>query len=86
MIGYRMDQSNFKSEYEPKMERKVQWFENQLASVSEHFALRHRGERIVLEDYSVEGLFVVNTPTMYCYTGRYRAYPIMKFEEWAKVL
>ncbi|MFN6176134.1 MAG: hypothetical protein ACK46G_01210 [Flavobacteriales bacterium] len=84
MIGYRMDQSNFESDYEPKLEKKIQWFEGKLSEVAVHFSLRHNGESINLEGYSVEGIFVVNTLTMYCYKGRFRAQSILQFEEWAR--
>lgn len=86
MIGYKMDQSKFETEYEPKLERKVQWFQSRLSEVAEHFSLRQKGESINLVGYSVEGMFVVNTPTMYCYKGRFRAAAIVQFEEWANAL
>jgi len=84
MIGYRSDQSNFERDYEPTMERKVDWFRANLLSVEKHFAFKYPEIDIGISSYTIEGMFLLNTPTMYCYNGRYRADAIVQFEEWLR--
>jgi len=86
MIGFRGDQSDFEKDYAPRMKRKVEWFCNNIQYVERHFSFRYPSEDIQIQNYAVEGLFVLNTPTMYCYNGEIRTYSIVQFEEWAAIM
>jgi hypothetical protein len=92
-IGYRNDFSNFTRDYEPKLERKKNWAKDNLLRIEDHFNCNDHS--IELKDYSVQGIFLINTPTFYMFVGNfwaitlsdlseffngYSPYPILKIE------
>ncbi len=81
MVGWRTDQTNFENEYEPKLTRKIAWFRDNMTAVQEHFERLFPSANFDLGGYIADGYFVVNTPTLYCFHGLYRAYPIQQLRE-----
>lgn len=81
MVGFSGDYSTFVKKYEPKLERKVAWYRDNLRLVEDHFKLEYPDSAIDLGTYKVRGFFIVNTPTYYSFNGTYRAYTIQEFRE-----
>lgn len=75
MIGFRIDNSNFISHHEPQLERKRLWVEGNLNVVQQHLNIVW-GLTLNLAGYTVEGAFLINTPTFYMFNGSYRAVTI----------
>lgn len=58
--------------YNEKMANKVGWFKQNTELVTEHFGLEQKS----LIDYSVEGIFIINTPTIYMYNSKFRIFVV----------
>jgi hypothetical protein len=69
-----------KKPYNETLERKIKWFESNLEIVNEHFQIKFDNPEIDISNYSVEGIFVINTPTFYMYNSKYRIYNIDKIQ------
>lgn len=69
-----------KKPYNETLERKIYWFEKNLTLVKEHFQLKYSDDTINLTGYKVEGIFIINTPTLYMYNSKYRIYTIPQIE------
>lgn len=54
------------------MNNKVAWFEQNINIVTEHFGLKQNS----LSEYSLEGIFILNTPTIYMYNSQYRIFVV----------
>lgn len=72
-VGYRTDDTNFKSKYEPKMLKKHQWVISNLPVVTKHFQIIYDNINIDVTGYKVETVFFINTPTFYMFNGDYKA-------------
>ncbi|MBK7940648.1 MAG: hypothetical protein IPJ87_02010 [Flavobacteriales bacterium] len=81
MVGFSGDYSKFVKDYEPKLKRKVDWYQKNMLLVQEHFAQVYPANPLDLSKYKVEGSFIVNNPTYYSFNGSYRAYSIQEFRE-----
>jgi len=68
--------TNGRKPYNRTMEKKVKWFKGNLGIVNEHFQSIYPDESIDLTEYSVEGIFIINTPTFYMYNSEFRIYTI----------
>ncbi|RZK12159.1 MAG: hypothetical protein EOO46_04195 [Flavobacterium sp.] len=58
--------------YNETMTNKVAWFKQNINIVTEHFGLKQKS----LSDYSVEGIFILNTPTIYMYNSQFRIFVV----------
>jgi hypothetical protein len=67
--------------YNKTIANKVEWFAENLLLLQEHFRLQQGDNEISFEDYTVEGIFVINTPTFYMYNAEYRIYTINQIQE-----
>ena len=83
MMAHRADFSNFVSEYEPKLQNKINFVQGHRKLVEEHFE-NITGKYIDLKNYDVYGLFLVNTPIIYNYVGRFIAYHLPIFKSLVK--
>jgi hypothetical protein len=80
-VGYRTDNTNFKTKYEAQLERKIRWVEENKEVVHGHFQIIY-GSEFDFKNYSVEGVFFINTPTFYMFNGRYKTLVINKLESY----
>ncbi len=80
-VGFRNDLSNFKSIYEPKLLRKVEFIQNNLMALQEHLEITGQLKDIDLQDFEVEGIFLINTPTFYMFNGDFKAYTLSKLSD-----
>jgi len=71
-VGYRNDYTNFVDSYEPQLQKKISWVEQNTEILQDHLRITQsfNGE---LDTYKVEGIFFINTPTFYMFNGNYKA-------------
>lgn len=72
-VGYRTDNSNFISSYEPQLLRKVNWLSENLQVLQDHLKIINNLIELDITDFRVEGIFLINTPTFYMFNGKYKA-------------
>ena len=65
---------NGKKPYNETMQRKLEWFVKNKRLLCEHFQKKSSHPKLDLSDYRVEGIFIINTPTLYMYDSKYRIY------------
>ena len=63
------------------MNRKIQFFQDKLNLVEEHFQVVTNNRSLNLGIESVEGIFVINTPTFAMFNNEFRIYTIKAFKE-----
>jgi len=86
-VGYRMDYSQFinldkpKNSYETKLNKKADWVSKNLNVLEEHLSIVYNKSSIVLKDYKVEGIFIINTPTFYMFNGQFKAITLKQFAD-----
>jgi hypothetical protein len=72
-------------EYESQLERKINWASENKKIIQEHFKLRPNNPiNIDILNYKVEGIFIINSVTIYMYNGRYKCYTIYNFRRMLK--
>jgi hypothetical protein len=76
MANFYLDFNSFtKGEdcFNNKIKKKVTWIKNNIGIVEGHFKL---GNQLAtsIKDFSVEGIFIINTPTFYMYYSDFRIY------------
>ncbi|AXT59279.1 hypothetical protein D1816_02580 [Aquimarina sp. AD10] len=69
-----------KKPYNETLKRKVKWFNDNLSLVNQHLQIKYKNPKIDISGYSVEGIFIINTPTFYMYNSVYRIYDINQIE------
>jgi hypothetical protein len=62
--------------YNETMTNKLIWFNRHVRYLEEHFQLKYKNLSITFNGYSLEGIFIVNSPTFYMYNSDYRIYTI----------
>ncbi len=78
--NWKRDYSNFKEKYEKQLQRKVEWAENNIGVIQDHFKLRKNDPiHIDLKDFEIVGIFVINAPTIYMYNSPFKCYTIHDF-------
>ncbi|WP_281778075.1 hypothetical protein [Croceibacter atlanticus] len=68
-----------KKPYNETIARKVEWFKSNKDILCEHFELKYKVD-LDLTDYQIEGVFFINTPTLYMYNSEFRIYTIHQVE------
>ncbi|WP_178989031.1 hypothetical protein [Winogradskyella schleiferi] len=81
-VGYRTDDTNFKTKYEPKMLKKHNWVLNNITVVNDHFQIIYQDESIDVKGYEVETVFFINTPTFYMFNGDYKAITLSQIPDY----
>ncbi|GAL77106.1 hypothetical protein JCM19275_7 [Nonlabens ulvanivorans] len=69
-----------KKPYNKTLESKIQWFKDNLSLVNQHLQKKYKKPDIDISEYTVEGIFIINTPTFYMYNSVYRIYDINQIE------
>jgi len=67
--------------YNDTMTRKVKWFEENKIILLKHFIKKYPHTDMDLSAFKIEGIFIVNTPTLYMYNAEYRIYTVDQVEE-----
>lgn len=86
MVNWKQDYDHFtvdgsKPGYNTRLSGKVKWVGEHLTQIEEHFRMKFKDNTISLENYQVEGVFVINTPTFYMYNAPYRIYTYHQFKD-----
>lgn len=84
MISFSADYSNFKDSYEKKINNKAKWVQENLDLVHKHFERQFTGLSININKFSIEKLFIINTPTFYMYLGRVKTVCFFNLAEFMK--
>ena len=85
MVNQKNDYNSFavgskrNKSYNETMTVKLDWFNKNKVIVQEHFQAKY-SNKFSLDDYTFEGIFIVNTPTFYMYNAEYRIYTILQIE------
>jgi hypothetical protein len=69
------------SSYNQTMTNKLAWFNANKKLLQEHFQIKYNDQNISIEQFDVEGIFIVNTPTFYMYNAVYRIYTVAQLDE-----
>ena len=78
--NWKRDYSNFKEKYESQLERKINWAESNKQTIQNHFKLRSETPiNLELAEYDIEGIFIINAPTIYMFNSPYKCYTIYDF-------
>ncbi len=60
--------------YNQTMLNKVSWFNDNLHLLESHFRAKYHLKQVDFSNFSLEGIFIVNTPTLYMYNSEFRIY------------
>jgi hypothetical protein len=60
--------------YNSTIDRKVNWFIENKELLNQHFVKKYNDLNLKINDYRVEGIFIINTPTFYMYNSTFRIY------------
>lgn len=78
--NWKRDYKNFSDKYEKQLKRKIEWAEKSKKVIQNHFKLREENPIILdLSKYDIEGIFIINAPTIYMYNSKYKCYTIHDF-------
>jgi hypothetical protein len=80
---YNFTVDNNNKAYNKTIQRKIEWLKNNITAVEEHFQFSENDPTLSISDYTIEGFFIINTPTFYMYNSDIRIYT---YHEVAKVL
>ncbi|MDP9955041.1 hypothetical protein J2X97_000678 [Epilithonimonas hungarica] len=69
-----------KKPYNKTLERKVTWFKKNKQLIQNHFDKKYQSVFIDILDFEIEGIFIINTPTLYMYNSTFRIYSITQIE------
>jgi hypothetical protein len=81
-VGFRTDNTNFITKYEPKLQKKIDWISANKLIVQEHFKIIYGINDFDLSSYEVIGLFFINTPTFYMFNGAYKAITLNQLDNY----
>lgn len=81
-VGFRTDNTNFITKYEPKLQKKVDWVSGNKLIVQEHFKIIYNIRDLDIAKYEVIGLFFINTPTFYMFNGAYKAITLNQLDNY----
>jgi hypothetical protein len=68
--------SNKTKSYNETITNKLLWFNQNIRALEEHFQLKYNKPTLSFADFTIEGIFIVNSPTFYMYNADYRIYTI----------
>jgi len=77
--NWRRDYTNF-FQYEIKLKNKVIWCTNNKDKIRNHFLFKFKTD-LDLRKWDVEGIFVINAPTLYMYNGNFKTYTLTDFQK-----
>lgn len=81
MVSYRKEFSNFTKTYEPRLELKVKWVEQNIELVNEHFGHLYPKSQIDISKFTVKGVFLINAPNFNLYNGNLPYYTLTTLEQ-----
>lgn len=79
MRGYYQDLTKFKP-YDKKMNDKLDFLSENLEKLEKHLRIISKDESLDIREMTIEGIFIVNTPTLYAVNARFKVYSFYNFE------
>ncbi len=79
MMTQRNDFSNFtkgKKPYNKQIENKINWVKDNIENLNYHYIKEYGANNLDIITYSIEGIFIINTPTFYMFNSDYRIYTV----------
>jgi len=84
MANQRNDFNAFvknKKSYNETMSKKVEWFQDNKELLIEHILEKDDSQSSEINNYNIEGIFIINTPTIYMYNSEFRIYTISQIKD-----
>lgn len=84
MNNFKNDYSSFdtgKKAYNKTLNKKLAFLSPKIKVIEEHFQVVLNDKNFVLDNFTMEGIFIVNTPTFIMYNNEFRIYTLKSFEE-----
>jgi len=82
MHGWFQDISKFtNSGYNLKMEEKLAFLQSNLSLLESHLRIALKSPELDIYQYTIEGIFIINTPTIYMLNGKYKIYTFHRFNQ-----
>lgn len=81
MFNWRRDYVNFKEIYEQKLSNKTTWVEKNLSKIFTHMEITYGVVFETKEEYKVEGIFLINAPTIYMYDSLFETFTLFAFNK-----
>lgn len=78
-VGYSADYPKFLV-YEKKLTDKVKWAYQNIVLIQDHLKIKNGLQNLNLQGYTIEGIFLINTPTFYMFNGKFKAITLNKIE------
>jgi len=78
--NWRRDYSNFIGSYESQLEKKVDWCTENRNLVNDHFHCKFNDFELDISSFTVDGIFIINAPTLYMYDGKFKAFTLHDFK------
>lgn len=82
MHGWYQDISKFENDnYNAKMTEKLNFLNENLALFEQHLRIQLKRPELNIAVYKIEGIFIINTPTIYMLNGQYKIYTYHRFKQ-----
>lgn len=84
MVNQKNDFNAFetnKKPYNQTMAAKLAWLEQNRTLIQQHFNKKYGQSALDISDFSLEGTFIINTPTIYMYNSVYRIYTVEELHQ-----
>lgn len=70
-----------KKPYNKTLKRKIKWFNENKELLKKHFEKKYPERKTNFDDFKIEGIFIINTQTLYMYNSEYRIYDVTQVED-----
>lgn len=80
VAGWYRDVMSFRGDYEDQLRGKVEWAKNNISAIQSHLELKYNTKLQFDAKTLVEGLFLINAPTLYIYDCVYPTLTIYSFK------
>ena len=80
--GWYRDHMSFKKDYEAQLLGKINWAKDNVNIILGHLENKYKVGIDNKEEYTIEGIFLINAPTLYIYDSVYPTYTIYLFKKW----
>ncbi len=84
MNNFKNDHSYFetnKKSYNKTLKRKISYLSIRIKEVQEHFQVLTNNRELTIENFAVEGIFIINTPTFIMYNNEFRIHTLKEFKD-----
>lgn len=81
MRGYYQDIAKFEDEYNPKMKEKLKFLAHNRQRLEDNLRIELKNPGLDISSYQIEGVFIINTPTLYALNGEFKTYTFHRFNQ-----